>query len=113
MILWESDIQNSIVFTPVEIRSKKGRKTMKKAKTAIYIPNMEADTFEKICQEKGLQFVYVEVPERGDSIDYSFCMENYELLHEDDGNPVYAVRMRDINEAPTIIPANPVKEGEG
>lgn len=47
----------------------------------------------------------VPVPEHGDLIDYDFCMENYELLHDDDGNPVYAVKMRDINRAPTIIPA--------
>lgn len=53
----------------------------------------------------------VPVPEHGDLIDYDFCMGNYELLHDDDGNHVYAVRMRDINNAPTIIPAD--KEGEG
>ena len=46
----------------------------------------------------------VPVPPHGDLIDYDFCMENYELLHDDDGNPVYAVRMRDINNAPAIIP---------
>lgn len=55
--------------------------------------------------------IAVPVPEHGDLIDYDFCMENYELLHDDDGNPVYAVKMRDINRAPTIIPAD--KEGEG
>ena len=48
----------------------------------------------------------VPVPEHGDLIDYDFCVANYELLHDDDGNPVYAVRMRDINIAPTIIPAD-------
>ena len=53
----------------------------------------------------------IPVPEHGDLIDYDFCMENYELLHDDDGNPVYAVKIRDINRAPTIIPAD--KEGEG
>lgn len=51
----------------------------------------------------------VQVPPHGDLIDYEFCMKNYELLHDDDGNPVYAVRMRDINSAPIIIPA---EEGE-
>lgn len=51
----------------------------------------------------------VPVPPHGDLIDYEFCMKNYELLHDDDGNPVYAVRMRDINSAPAIIPAD--KEG--
>jgi len=53
----------------------------------------------------------IPVPVHGDLIDYDFCLENYELLHDDDGNPVYAVRMRDINNAPTIIPTS--KEGEG
>ena len=52
----------------------------------------------------------VPVPPHGDLIDYNFCIENYELLPDDDGNPVYAVRMRDINNAPTIIPADPAKE---
>lgn len=47
----------------------------------------------------------VELPPHGDLIDYNFCLKNYELLHDDDGNPVYAVRMRDINAAPTIIEA--------
>ena len=53
----------------------------------------------------------IPVPVHGDLIEYDFCLKNYELLHDDDGNPVYAVRMRDINKAPTIIPAD--KEGEG
>ena len=47
----------------------------------------------------------VELPPHGDLIDYNLCLKNYELLHDDDGNPVYAVRMRDINAAPTIIEA--------
>ena len=47
----------------------------------------------------------VELPPHGDLIDYNFCLKNYELLHDDDGNPVYAVRMRDINAAPTVIEA--------
>lgn len=53
----------------------------------------------------------IPVPEHGDLIEYDFCLKNYELLHDDDGNPVYAVRMRYINDAPTIILAD--KEGEG
>ena len=91
MVLWKSDIQNSIVFTPVEIRSKKGRKTMKKAKTAIYIPNMDADTFEKICQEKGLQFVYVEVLEHGRLIDAdAFCEKRLEIVERQKYDDFYA-----------------------
>lgn len=52
----------------------------------------------------------VELPPHGDLIDYNFCLKNYELLHDDDGNPAYAVRMRDINAAPTIIEAEEVSE---
>lgn len=52
----------------------------------------------------------VELPPHGDLIDYNFCLKNYELLHDDDGNPVYAVRMRDINAAPVIIEAEEVSE---
>ena len=63
-----------------------------------------SDSSEGKCQFCPL----VPVPPHGDLIDYNFCIENYELLH-DDGNPVYAVRIRDIINAPTIIPA---EEGE-
>ena len=52
----------------------------------------------------------VPVPPHGDLFDFNFCMDNYELLHDGDGNPVYAVRMKDILNAPTIIPAS--EEGE-
>ena len=52
----------------------------------------------------------IELPPHGDLIDYNFCLKNYELLHDDDGNPVYAVRMRDVNAAPTIIEAEEVSE---
>lgn len=58
----------------------------------------------------GNVFNVIPVPPHGDLIDYDFCMQNYELLHDDDGNPVYAVRMREINSAPTVIPAEPPKE---
>ena len=53
----------------------------------------------------------IELPaQHGDLIDYNFCLKNYELLHDDDGNPVYAVRMRDINAAPAIIEAEEASE---
>ena len=54
-------------------------------------------------------FSAVPVPPHGDLIDYNFCLKNYELLHDDDGNPVYAVRMRDINAVPAIIEAEEVE----
>jgi len=71
----------------------------------------EYPTFEEWYESKPKWCPLIPVTEHGDLIDYNFCMENYVLLHEDDGNPVYAVRMRDINNAPAIIPAD--KEGEG
>lgn len=86
----------------------------------VYLPNMEMPKNCGTCPlRRGdcLQRIYMEkrpdncplvpAPPHGDLIDYDFCMKNYELLHDDDGNPVYAVRMRDINIAPTIIPAEP------
>ena len=90
----------------------------------IYLPNMEMprngqmlvifpDGTSYVCfngmRERLTQTTAIPVPPHGNLIDYDFCMENFELLHDDDGNPVYAVRMRDINIAPTIIPA---EEGE-
>lgn len=94
MYLWESDIQKSAVFKPIEIRGKKGRKKMKKS-NAIYIPNMDADNFEKICNEKGLKFVYVEVPPHGRLIDAD------DLANSITG----AIYHSDLLDAPTIIPA--------
>lgn len=70
------------------------------------------DISETLSDERASDCPLVPVPPHGDLIDYDFCMENYELLHDDDGNPVYAVRMRDINNAPTIIPADPAEEDE-
>ena len=46
------------------------------------------------------------IPKHGDLIDFDFCMNNYEALRDDDGNMVYAVRMRDLLKAPTIIHAD-------
>ena len=85
--------------------------TDKKAKTAIYIPNMDADTFEKICQEKGLQFVYVEVPEHGRLGDLDVLIRRIPIptsgaLSVDIFNNIKAF----IENSPTIIPAD--KEGD-
>jgi len=99
--------------------------------SGIYIPGMEMPTSCGYCplrneardgdecylgaslteyQNRPDDCPLIPVPPHGDLIDYEFCMENYELLHDDDGNPVYAVRMRDIINAPTIIPAEEVAE---
>ena len=99
--LWESDIQEAVVFKPI-VRGKKGRKKMKKANAAIYIPNMDADNFDKICNENGLQFVYVEVPPHGRLIDADDIDSITVILREAGG----AIKRID---APTIIPS---EEGE-
>ena len=99
MYLWESDIQESIVFKPVEIRGKKGRKKIKNSNTAIYIPNMDADNFEEICNENGLKFIYVKVPPHGDLIDRKALFNGEHNLYS----------WADIEEAPVVIPA---EEGE-
>lgn len=107
MYLWESDIQKSVVFKPIEIRGKKGRKKMKKS-NAIYIPNMDADNFEKICNEKGLQFVYVEVPPHGRLIDADALKASLAFAEKTADWAVPALRavLMVIDEMPTIIPAN-------
>ena len=102
---------------------------MKKAKIAIYIPNMDADTFEKICQEKGLQFVYVEVPEHGrlgdlDALAGRMQRNLFEI--EDKAEKElgfdetlrrgmqygHAVCVDAVNDAPTIIPADYDRYGD-
>ena len=92
MYLWESDIQESVVFKPIEIRTKRGRKRkkVKKMKSAIYIPNMDAENFKKICDEKGLEFVYIEVPPHGALIDrddfFATCpelLDGYKTITDD------------------------------
>ena len=74
-----------------------------------------ADTMEDICRVTGHRVnpyhraddcPLIPVPDHGDLIDFDFCMKNYEALRDDDGNMVYAVRMRSLLQAPTIIPAD-------
>lgn len=105
--LWESDIQEAVVFKPI-VRGKKGRKKMKKANAAIYIPNMDADNFDKICNEKGLQFVYFEVPPHGRLIDADAIRAD---INEKRPRRSYedAWALTVIDAAPTIIEA---EEGE-
>lgn len=106
MYLWESDIQESIVFKPIEIRGKKGRKKMKKSNTAIYIPNMNADNFQKICDEKGLQFVYVPVPPHYDLIDHNAL--KIAVMNGDCETRVDFLKhtLDCINKAPVVIPSD-------
>lgn len=111
-ILWESDIQESVVFKPVEIRGKRGRKKMKKANGAIYIPNMNADNFQKICDEKGLQFVYVPVPPHGRLIDADALKETLDYYIREAGwgdtanKALRWVKDEFIDSEPTVIPAS-------
>lgn len=112
MYLWESDIQESVVFKPVEIRGKRGRKKLKKSNAAIYIPNMDADNFEKICNENGLKFVYVEVPPHGDSIDRAVLwVEINKICDRRDAGIISDLTclqqlLSSVRHAPTIIPAS-------
>ena len=108
MYLWESDIRESIVFKPVEIRGKKGRKKRKNSNTAIYIPNMDADNFEEICIENGLKFIYVEVPPHGRLIDADALTKQIKR----DGiasDPFVRIVCDYFKDAPTVLPA---EEGE-
>lgn len=113
MIVWKND-SDTIILKPIEIRSKRGVKKMKKANSAIYIPNMDAKEFDKICVEKGLQFIYTQVQPHGRLIDTSAKVQTQ--LYDDEHEEWADVEMtvEDYlgychNEAPTIIPA---EEGE-
>ena len=48
----------------------------------------------------------IPVPDHGGLIDLDFYEQNYEALHDDDGNLVFAVRIAELLKAPTIIPAD-------
>ena len=96
MIVWKND-SDTIILKPIEIRSKRGVKKMKKTNSAIYIPNMDAKEFEKICVEKGLQFIYTQVQPHGRLIDA-------------DALPYLDIEWEDIVNAPTVIEAEEVKE---
>ena len=82
---------------------------MKKANGAIYIPNMNADSFQKICDEKGLQFVYVPVPPHGRLIDADALKRSIYDYADAIGisNMFYfdEVIQSAFENAPTIIPA--------
>lgn len=107
MIVWKND-SDTIILKPIEIRSKRGVKKMKKTNSAIYIPNMDAKEFDKICVEKGLQFIYTQVQPHGDLIDRDALMKGegrYIISFGKEG-----IDVAEINRAPTIIPAS--EEGE-
>ena len=70
----------------------------------------DGKTYIKVSHTWGYSAELIELPPHGDLIDYNFCLKNYELLYNDDGNLVYAVRMRDISAAPVIIEAEEVSE---
>ena len=103
MIAWEND-SDTIVLKPIEIRGKRGVKKMKKTNSAIYIPNMDAKEFDKICAEKGLQFIYTPVPEpHGRLIDAdALCASHKEVCSRS--------MKFNLDLAPTVIPAS--EEGE-
>jgi hypothetical protein len=81
MIVWKND-SDTIILKPIEIRSKRGVKKMKKTNSAIYIPNMDAKEFDKICAEKGLQFIYIPVPPHGRLIAEADAVETVWMILE-------------------------------
>ena len=114
MIVWKND-SDTIILKPIEIRSKRGVKKTKKTNSAIYIPNMDAKEFDKICAEKGLQFIYTQVQPHGRLIDADALHYNRIRIAHPDGaiggwNAV--VMSAEIKDAPTIIPAELAEEGE-
>lgn len=119
MIVWKND-SDTIILKPIEIRSKRGVKKMKKTNSAIYIPNMDAKEFDKICVEKGLQFIYTQVQPHGRLIDADALRAEFQEPNEENGgwrNPDEALVHKTgvwaaIDTAPTIIPADPAEEGE-
>lgn len=109
MIVWEND-SDTIVLKPIEIRGKRGVKKMKKTSSAIYIPNMDAKEFDKICAEKGLQFIYTPVPPHGDLIDRDALLDTA-TIHWSQTTNESCFLIDEIEYAPIIIPAEPPKEG--
>lgn len=112
MIVWKND-SDTIILKPIEIRSKRGVKKMKKTNSAIYIPNMDAKEFDKICVEKGLQFIYTQVPPHGRLIDadalYTHIKDEQRKCNDPyDGWSECQVALGFVNTAPTIIPAESI-----
>lgn len=90
---------------------------MKKSNTAIYIPNMDADKFEEICNENGLKFIYVEVPPHGRLIEDAAVREQIDEWLDSVGDVVvgrglsyYGELLGCIEDAPTVIPASGTEE---
>lgn len=109
MIVWKND-SDTIILKPIEIRSKRGVKKMKKTNSAIYIPNMDAKEFDKICVEKGLQFIYTQVQPHGRLIDADalaeYVCQQSDWLSETAIHTFCGI----LRKAPTIIPAEPLNE---
>lgn len=77
----------------------------------IYIPNMDAEEFDKLCAEKGLQFVYITVPKHGRLGDLDKMLADNEIYYNQLGRPDgeigarYQSVKRSIELAPTVIEA--------
>ena len=116
MIVWKND-SDTIILKPIEIRSKRGVKKTKKTNSAIYIPNMDAKEFDKICAEKGLQFIYTQVQPHGRLIDADAQDAQIEALIERHMHGYtkstwdFVCELRDIlKHNRTIITADPEEE---
>lgn len=71
----------------------------------IYIPNMDAEEFDKLCAEKGLQFIFYSVPPHGRLIDADALIAS---LKDRKGNYYgyeSAVKGEAVDAAPTVIEA--------
>lgn len=110
MIVWGND-SDTIILKPIEIRSKRGVKKMKKTNSAIYIPNMDAKEFDKICAEKGWHFIYTQVQPHGRLIDEAaLWVEINKICDRRDAGIITDLTclqqiLSALRHAPTIIPA--------
>ena len=110
MIVWNND-SDTIILKPIEIRSKRGVKKMKKTNSAIYIPNMDAEEFDKICVEKGLQFIYTQVQPHGRLIDADAVAKMVlDSVNQEDAQGFMFTKIicQILKDAPTIIPAESI-----
>lgn len=71
---------------------------------SVYIPNMDAKEFGELCAEKGLQFIYIDVPPHGRLIDADALTK---IIKRDGiaSDPFVKIVCDYFKDAPTIIEA--------
>ena len=80
------------------------------ASVGIYIPNIDAEQFNRLCKEHGLEIIAVPVPPHGRLGDLDKLADN--MRSATAGMEHRAIIMHEIRRAPTIIPADQAEEGE-